>query len=218
MATNSSPGYGCARVRARAVAAMMVNQVKGVDLGFFDEEENVQQYFEMADGYDGAALVEILKQHLPGGSTVLELGMGPGKDLDLLKAGYLATGSDSSRIFLERYKAKNPEADVLELDAARIETDRRFDCIYSNKVLHHLKTAALRQSFKRQHCILNDAGLILHSFWHGDKEECHHGLLFVYYTETTLLEAIGPGFEVVESGRYDELEKKDSFFVLMNKV
>ena len=36
------------------------------------------------------------------GSTLLELGMGPGKDLDLLKKTYSVTGSDSSKIFVYR--------------------------------------------------------------------------------------------------------------------
>jgi len=58
----------------------------------------------------------------------------------------------------------------------------------------------------------------LHSFWLGDKEEEHHGLRFVYYTEDTLLEAIGPGFHVVETARYKEMDDGDSFYVLFRKA
>lgn len=39
----------------------------------------------MAEGYDGEELIKILKEYLPEKSTLLELGMGPGKDLDILK-------------------------------------------------------------------------------------------------------------------------------------
>ncbi len=52
-------------------------------MNYFDDPANVESYIKMADGYDGRALIGILQKHLPPGSTVLELGMGPGKDLGL---------------------------------------------------------------------------------------------------------------------------------------
>jgi len=68
-------------------------------MGFYDEERNVETYVEMAEGFDGRELVDVLKKHLAPGSTVLELGMGPGKDLALLAEAFTATGSDRSRVF-----------------------------------------------------------------------------------------------------------------------
>ena len=67
---------------------------------YFDSEENVDAYIAMAEGYDGAELIALLRRYLPEGSSVLELGMGPGKDLDLLRPSYRVTGSDTSRAFL----------------------------------------------------------------------------------------------------------------------
>lgn len=52
---------------------------------YYNKEENIKEYIEMAEGFDGRALIKILKTHLKKGSSVLKLGMGPGKDLDLLK-------------------------------------------------------------------------------------------------------------------------------------
>ena len=68
-------------------------------MGFYDEERNVETYVEMAEGFDGRELVDVLKKHLAPGSTVLELGMGPGKDLALLAEAFGATGSDRSQVF-----------------------------------------------------------------------------------------------------------------------
>ncbi len=68
-------------------------------MGYFDSEENVDAYIAMADGYDGAELIALFARYLPEGSSVLELGMGPGKDLDLLRPSYRVTGSDTSRVF-----------------------------------------------------------------------------------------------------------------------
>ncbi len=129
-------------------------------MGFYDDEDNVETYVKMAEGYDGRELVAALRQHLPPGATVLELGMGPGKDLALLAEAFTATGSDRSEIFLRRYRRDHPDADLLLLDAVTLETERCFDAIYSNKVLHHLSVDELRKSLHRQVARLNADGLL----------------------------------------------------------
>ena len=68
-------------------------------MDFYDEEKNVESYVQMAEGYDGRELVDVLKQHLAPGSTVLEVGMGPGKDLALLAEAFAATGPTGRRCF-----------------------------------------------------------------------------------------------------------------------
>jgi trans-aconitate methyltransferase len=152
-------------------------------LGFFDTEEGVSEYLEMAKGHDGRELILRIREHLAPGSTVLELGMGPGTDLEILSAHYRVTGSDSSNLFLEIYRKINPEADLLLLDAVTIETDKRFDCIFSNKVLHHLERSDLETSVPRQAAVLEEDGLVAHSFWSGNKIEEHGGLHFVIPSE-----------------------------------
>jgi len=187
-------------------------------MGFYDSEDNVETYLAMAEGYDGAGLIDILKRYLPTGSSVLELGMGPGKDLDLMRPFFSVTGSDTSRVFLDRYRKTHPDADVLLLDAVHLDTERTFDCIYSNKVLHHLTRADLEASLQRQKAVLRDGGLLMHSFWYGTGEETMHGLRFTYYTEATLREVLGEGFEVLALERYQEMEKGDSLYVLLRKT
>lgn len=187
-------------------------------MGYFDDLRNVAEYIQMAEGYDGRELIAVLKSHLPAGSSVLELGMGPGKDLDLLAQTYAVTGSDSSSVFLDLYREKHPSADLLKLDAVTLSTERTFDCIYSNKVLHHVPRSDLHRSFSRQRMLLIEGGLLMHSFWYGSTDEEFEGLLFVYYTEDALLDIIGPGFEVVAMERYTEMEEKDSFYVLLRKI
>ena len=140
-------------------------------MGFYETESGVEAYIEMAKGYDGALLIEGLAEYLPAGSSVLELGMGPGVDLDILAQRYEVTGSDSSRLFLDRYRERHPEADLLLLDARTLETERRFDCIYSNKVLHHLSAEELHESLVAQAGLLRPEGIAMHSFWWGDKED-----------------------------------------------
>jgi cyclopropane fatty-acyl-phospholipid synthase-like methyltransferase len=188
-------------------------------VGFYDTEEGVEQYVELAEGYDGAELIEVLRHHLPEGSRVLELGMGPGVDLDLLARTYEVTGSDSSQVFLDRYRADHPDADLLLLDARTLETERSFDAVFSNKVLHHLTREELRASLGEQTRLLPPGGLAMHSFWWGEEdEEPMQGLLFARYTESELIDLIsGIGYELAEMARYTEMEDDDSLWVVLRK-
>jgi len=105
---------------------------------FYNVEENAKKYIEMAKGFDGRELIEILKEFVPEGASVLELGIGPGLDLKILNAYYKVTGSDTSKYFRERLSKMHPQIKIIELDAKNININQKFDCIYSNKVLIHL--------------------------------------------------------------------------------
>ncbi|CAD7703884.1 unnamed protein product [Ostreobium quekettii] len=150
--------------------------------------------------------------------------MGPGKDLDLLLGrGYRATGSDRSETFLEMYRAARGEgADVELLDAVTIETDRRFDAVYTNKVLHHLTEEQLDASLARQWEVTNPGGFGVHTFWHSEKEpEVMFGsLLFTYYTKETIVKKITETgkWAVVEATVYKEMEDDDSVCVVLRRV
>jgi trans-aconitate methyltransferase len=169
----------------------------------------------MVDGYDGSELINELRHYLKDKSTVLELGMGPGLDLDILKKYFVTTGSDSSQVFIQRYKKMHPKSDVIQLDAKTLDIDRKFDCIYSNKVLIHLTEKECYESLKRQKMILNSNGILFHSFWHGDKLEEHHGLLFTYYTEDKLKKMVEDDYNILKMKRYTEFKKNDSIYVIL---
>ena len=186
-------------------------------MGFFDTEKGVEQYFKIAEGYDGAELIKILQKYLSQNSTILELGMGPGKDMDILKKLYAVTGSDNSQIFLDKYKNKHQDSDLLLLDAVTIQTDRKFDCIYSNKVLHHLTKEDLVNSFQRQKDVLNTNGIAFHSFWKGNKTENIEGLLFTYYNIKELKKIVKSNFDILTIETYTEIEKDDSIYTVLKK-
>jgi SAM-dependent methyltransferase len=186
-------------------------------MGYFDIKKNVIEYIKMTRDYDGRDLIKVLKKHLEKSSHVLELGMGPGKDLEILNESFRVTGSDSSKIFLDLYRKKHRNADLILLDAVKMDTPGKFDCIYSNKVLIHLSKSELLESFKNQNNVLKDNGILFHSFWYGDKEEEHNGLRFVYYNENSLQRYYQDFFETVEITNYKELEENDSLLVVLRK-
>lgn len=186
-------------------------------MGFYDKKENIENYIRFTPSHDGSVLVRVLEKNLPAGSTVLELGIGPGKDFDLLEKSYNVTGSDSSKEFLDWNRKRNERADLMLLDARSLETDRHFDCIYSNKVLIHLTRQELVDSLNRQHEILNENGLLMHSFWHGSKEEEYFGLRINFYTEQELIDLFDDLFDVLDIHRHAKMAADDSVYVLARK-
>jgi SAM-dependent methyltransferase len=187
-------------------------------MGYFDTDEGVNEYIELAEGYDGRELVEILRSHVPPGSSILELGIGPGKDLALLQPYFRVTGSDSSALFVERYRTLEPSSDVLVLDAVTIDTERRFDAIYSNKVMQHLSRQDAARSLTAQHRVLNPGGIALHSLWFGEELEEHNGLLFQQYTGESFAKLLDEQFEVVDSKVYAEMASDDSLWVVLRRL
>ena len=186
-------------------------------MSFYHSQKGVADYLEMAAGYDGQELVDRLADHLESDSTVLELGMGPGVDLDLLNVKFDATGSDFSPLFLDRYRTTHPGADLIRLDAITLATERQFDALFSNKVLHHLSDEELAQSTRRQFEILNPGGLLMHSFWYGSSVEEHAGMRFYYHDEEFLQGLYSGSFEIIESRLYQEMEVGDSIYVLARR-
>jgi trans-aconitate methyltransferase len=183
----------------------------------YDSEEQVSQYVKAAQGYDGRALIEALKEHLQKEAVVLELGMGPGKDLEILQENFQVVGSDYSQAFLDRYRRINPNAKLLQLDAVKIDTPQHFDAIYSNKVMHLLSQEELSTSLQRQFEVLNPEGILLHSFWYGDGIEQYGDMRVTLYTEATLSALVGEQFEVIALERYREMEDDDSLYVILKK-
>ncbi|NNF20750.1 MAG: class I SAM-dependent methyltransferase [Saprospiraceae bacterium] len=181
---------------------------------YYHKAQNVEDYYKLAEGYDGAELIEKLKVHLPDKSTILEVGMGPGKDLDLLLKHYNATGSDYSQIFLDNYQSDHSDADLILLNAVTLDTSRKFNAIYSNKVLMHISKEDHASSISRQKEILDGPGIILHAFWAGSGEEYFSGLRFVYYSESELREMYEKEFDILEVKIFTEMQKNDSIYLI----
>lgn len=183
-------------------------------MNFYNDPESVKGYIEMCDGYDGSNIYHVLRQHLPENSSLLELGSGPGFDIEYLKSIYSVTGSDLSEEFLKVCKQRHPEVSFLKLSALKLELAEKFDCIYSNKVLHHLTEDELKESLEQQLKILSPNGLLAHSFWLGEEDQVIKDMLFTYYKKEKLLHILSEYFEILSTLNYEEFEEDDSLFVI----
>ena len=183
-------------------------------MNFYNDPEKVDEYEKMCDEYDGTELYTVLKNYLDKSSSLLELGSGPGNDIKNLIRDFRVTGSDLSDEFISRCRNKFSDTPFLKLDAVSIETDETYDCIFSNKVLHHLTRNELEESFKRQQQVIKQHGLFAHTFWLGDKEFTMENILFIFYDKEELLALIRKYFTIRETYSYKEFEDGDSIFIV----
>ncbi len=184
---------------------------------YYKTKESVEEYIRLAKDVNGGVLIEKLKEFLPFDSIILEIGTGPGTDWNILNEDYEVVGSDNSKEFLNHLISSNPSGRFLELDAITLNTDEKFDGIYSNKVLHHLKDNELIDSIRRQHEVLNPNGIICHSFWKGEGTEVFKGLFVNYHSESALKEFFEEYFEILIIESYNEFEDADSLLFIGKK-
>ncbi|NLR91493.1 class I SAM-dependent methyltransferase [Flammeovirga agarivorans] len=181
---------------------------------YYKTKESVDEYIQKAKDVNGKALIDQLITYLQPTSSVLEIGSGPGTDWEILSATYQVTGSDFSKEFIQRLAKKFPNGTFLHLDASTLLTAQKFDAIYSNKVLHHLTDEELQHSIHRQFDLLNDKGIICHSFWKGEETEYFKGLLVNCHTKESLNKFFGQQFELIFLEEYSEFEEKDSLLLI----
>ena len=181
---------------------------------FYNDPLKVDEYEKMCYEYDGSELYKILNNHLQENSTLLELGCGPGNDIVNLQKKYSVTGSDLSDEFLKRCRKKFKGLNFLKLDAISININDTYDCIFSNKVLHHLTIKELEKSLKQQQNVIKFNGIFAHTFWIGEKEFTMEGMLFVFHDREKLLNLVSQYFTIRETYGYQELEEGDSIFIV----
>lgn len=184
---------------------------------YYTSKESVEEYIQIAKDVNSGQLIRKLKDFLLPKSLLLEIGSGPGTDFQILKKDYRVVGSDFSAEFLNRLINNNIDDEFLNLDAITLKTDKKFDGIYSNKVLQHLSNDELKKSIHRQVAILNPNGIICHSFWKGEGEEVFKGLLVNYQTDKSLRILFEDYFELLLLDEYKEFEDGDSLILIGKK-
>ena len=184
---------------------------------FYKKPETTKASIKSAEGIDGKELIVKLNELLPTNSKVLEIGSGPGSDYKIFHENHEVVGSDFSDAFLTHLKAAYPDGKFLHLDAISLETELKFDAIYSNKVLHHLSNEELMGSIERQFALLNINGLLCHSFWRGSGDEIFKGLFVNYHEENDLRKLFSTSFEIISIDRYEEFEKDDSLLIIARR-
>lgn len=181
---------------------------------FYNDPLKVDEYENMCVDYDGTEIYKVLARHLTKNSSLLELGSGPGNDIQYFQNKYKVKGSDLSEEFLARCRKRFADIAFEKLDAVLIETKEEYDCIFSNKVLHHLDRDNLEKSLTRQQQVIKPNGIFAHTFWLGEKEFTMEGMLFVFYDRDELLSLVSKYFTLRETFDYKEFEEGDSVLIV----
>ena len=95
--------------------------------------------------------------------------------------------------------------------------DITFLCNSAPSSLLTISLSAIYLAKASKYDVLNDHGIIFHSFWYGQGQEEYHGLLFTYYHEAELREMLEKSFVVLDIQRYTEIDENDSLYVIGKK-
>lgn len=87
----------------------------------------------------GNELIDLLNPQKD--EKILDLGCGTGDLANVISgSGAKVVGIDASKNMVEQAKAKFPQIDFNVVDASRLPYDNEFDAVFSNAVLHWIKT------------------------------------------------------------------------------
>jgi ubiquinone/menaquinone biosynthesis C-methylase UbiE len=149
--------------------------------------------------------------------TILELGSGTGRDFRKLKSLYNITGSDYSDPFLKLLRKRFKKNTFLKVNALQMDVEKRFDVIYSNKVLQHLTPKQLSQSLSAQYDVLNKDGVLFHAMWKGDSRNGKIGGIADFCYDKKDFEDWEEKFTIEDFVVFKEMKENDSFIIILKK-
>lgn len=130
-----------------------------------------------------AQIDELIKSALPEAQTVLDVGCGTGKHLELLRSRYKVEGLDLDGEMLKIAAARNPGVRLHQGDMETFHLERRFDavlCLFSS--IGYVETPErLRGAVRNMKAHVRPGGVLLLEPWFSPEqwEDGHIGSLFV---------------------------------------
>ncbi len=172
---------------------------------------NIQQYLERNnDGLIGGASpqkrVDLLKQYLPLGRKIFEIGSGGCIDaIALQQAGYMVTASDFVPEFVEN--GKKMGIDIISFDAKQDEFPET-DAVYANAVFVHFTPEEVVSCLRRARVNLRNEKIVFISVLKGkgyERSSRGRGFTrdFYYYSYLSLS-------QLLEQEKYEILFKNDA--------
>lgn len=141
-----------------------------------DRDETLATYEAHAEEYIArtgttpSPLVAALSATLPPGSTVLELGSGPGTDAEALeRAGFKVDRTDAATAFVDRLLAAGHRA--RRLDALKDDFGGPYTAVFAAAVFLHFTPPELTQVLRRAWRSVEPNGLLAMTVKEGDGDE-----------------------------------------------
>lgn len=181
----------------------------------FTDLKNVEKFLKRNKSYDGRVAL-ILRSYLKKGASVLNIGLNNGKDYEVLGEWYDVVCIESSKFFIDIY---NPERKMMQIyhgDDVKLDFNRKFDCIFTNRLINRFTKDELKESLQNQLDLLEADGKSFHLFYEGEGELLLGGVALNLYNQEVLKEIIPSGFEIVKFTKY-LLDNRFSYMILKKK-
>lgn len=138
-----------------------------------------------------------LLEELPKFKNVLELGSKKGEALKLLDGYYEVVASEEDKTKTRYLKDEFIDIRVILVDKIKVETHKKFDCVFSYKALDECSLEQIKDSFTNQLKVLNEKGIIFHIFDKNKKNK------------EEIVSCLSESYKLIDS---DEVE--DIFYIL----
>jgi SAM-dependent methyltransferase len=145
-----------------------------------------------------AKRVDYIRQHVPVGSTILDVGCGTGVLAErLLREGYDVTGADPFIGMLEHMKARDPRLKTVHASGQELPfEDDTFDCTCCVAVLHHIADPADVRATLIEMCrVTRPGGYVL--IWDHNPRNPYWPLLMKRVPQDTGAERLIPQEEIL---------------------
>jgi SAM-dependent methyltransferase len=147
-------------------------------------EQRAEQFRAGTQDHDVRQNIDALLRHVlaPAPFTLLDLGCGPGRDLQTFTAlGHVAVGLDGAPAFAAMARAASG-SEVWQQDFLALDLPAgRFDGIFANASLFHVPGSALPGVLGKLHATLKPGGVLFSSNPHGHNEEGWNGERYGLY-------------------------------------
>ena len=184
-------------------------------MGYFHRQDSVADYAEQYASQSCKPLLDLLLAQLPKGSTLLELGMGPGADMVHLKQHFQATGSDFSEPFLNLAEQRFPDLPLIKLDAETLATQQHYAAVYSNRLMRYLSDPQLENCLYRLQAVISPGGVFCHSFELGDQPAYLQNGLHIYpRSAEDISDLVGRFFTVEQSAGFTDPQGFEALAVI----
>lgn len=142
-----------------------------------------------------------LREELPKFKNILELGSKKGENLELLNGYYEIVASEDEKTKTRYLKDEFIDIRVIVIDKIKIDTHKRFDCVFSDKTFDDCSLEQIKESFANQKNILDENGIIFHIFDNEKKNK------------DEVLSCLGEDYKLLQSEKVEEI-----FYILAKSL
>ncbi len=145
-------------------------------MNYYDQYS--QLFIDSTLNVDMSDLYSMFLENIPKGSYILDIGCGPGRDLNYFRENdYNAKGLEPSSK-LAAYARAFSQCEVIEIGIEDYESKEKYDGIWACASLLHLDTENLEQAFIKISGLMHDTSIFYCSFKYGSYEGKRNGRFF----------------------------------------